>query len=72
MALSVYFSDESIVNQLRSFFELEEQWTIDFGSLLSQVEEDDEEFYSLKIKGRRFLIHKVLGFVSEDEEDVEL
>ena len=72
MALSVYFSDESVVNQLRSFFELEEQWTIDFGSLLSQVEDDDEEFYSLKIKGRCFFIHKVLGFVSEDDGDVEL
>ena len=63
MSLSSYFSDESVVNQLRSFFELEEQWEIDFMSLLSQVEDADDEHFSLKIKDKEFRIHKVLGIV---------
>lgn len=66
MSLSPYFSDKSIVNQLRSFFDLDEQWTIDFQSLLSQVE-DFNEFYELKIKDRIFRIDKLLGIVSEVE-----
>ena len=67
MSLSPYFSDKSIVNQLRSFFDLDEQWTIDFQSLLSQVE-DFGEFYELKIKDRTFRIDKLLGIVSEVTE----
>lgn len=68
MTLSQYYLDKSIVNQLRSFFEPEEQWNIDFDSLLSQVEDYNEEYYILKIKDRTFLIHKVQGFVQEEEQ----
>ena len=64
MSLSPYFTDKSIVNQLRSFFDLDEQWTIDFMSLLGQVV-DFGEFYELKIKGRVFQIDKVQGVVEE-------
>ena len=65
MSLSPYFEDKDIVNQLRSFFEIDEQWTIDFWSLLSQVEDYDDESFLLKIKDRNFLIHKVHGSVVE-------
>lgn len=65
MSLSPYFSDDGVVNQLRGFFGFDEQWSIDFYSLLSQVEDLDEEHLQLKIKDRLFTIHKVLGFVDE-------
>ena len=68
MSLSDYYTDKSIVNQLRSFFEPEEQWNIDFESLLSQVEDYNDEYYTLKIKDRTFLIHKIQGFVQEEEQ----
>lgn len=67
MSLSEYYDDSSIVNALRSFFDLDAQWTTDFQSLLSQVEDYDDENYSLKIKDRTFLIHKIHGAVSEVE-----
>ena len=65
MSLSEFYEDESVVNSLRSFFGLDEQWTIDFQSLLSQIEDYDDENYSLKIKDRQFLIHKIHGGVNE-------
>ena len=68
MTLSEYYEDSSIVNSLRSFFDLDEQWTIDFQSLLSQVEDYDDENYSLKIKDKIFLIHKIHGGVTEVTE----
>ena len=68
MTLSPYYLDKSIVNQLRSFFEVEEQWNIDFESMLSQVEDYDDEYYILKINTRVFKIHKVQGFVEEVEQ----
>ena len=65
MSLSEYFEDKSVVNSLRSFFDLDEQWTIDFQALLSQVEDYDDEYYSLKIKDKTFHIHKIHGGVTE-------
>ena len=69
MSLSEYFEDEDVVNQLRSFYDEEEQWVIDFNACLSNVEEDleDEDYLRLKIKNRVFRIHTVLGFVEEVE-----
>lgn len=67
MSISVYFQDSSIVNQLRSFFDVDEQWEIDFDSYLSQIEDLDEEYFSLKVKDKSFRIHKVQGFVEEVE-----
>lgn len=65
MSISPYFEDASIVNQLRSFFDLDEQWNIDFDSALSQIEELDEDYFQVKVKGRLFTIHNVLGIVEE-------
>ena len=68
MSLSEYFEDKSIVNQLRGFFEIDEQWTIDFEACLSQIEDVDDEFYELKIKDKKFRIHKIIGSVVEVTE----
>ena len=68
MALSEYYEDDDVVSQLRSFFDEDECWSIDFESLLSQIDDHDDESYSLKIKGRIFLIHKIHGAVIEVSE----
>ena len=65
MSLSVYYDDECVVNGLRAFFDVEEQWVIDFEGLLSQIEDVSDDFYELKIKDRKFRIHKITGDVEE-------
>ena len=65
MALSYYYEDSDVVNQLRAFFSVDEQWEIDFWSLLALVTSFDEENYMLKVKDRTFKIHKVHGSVVE-------
>ena len=67
MALSYYYEDSDVVNQLRGFFSMEEQWEIDFWSLLALVTSFDDENYMLKIKDKTFLIHKIHGTVTEGE-----
>lgn len=68
MVLSPYFDDKSIISTLRSFFDVEEQWKIDFKAAVALVEDYDDEKYVLRIKGRTFLIHKVHGGVEEVEK----
>ena len=65
MSLSEYFDDADIISQLRSFFEINEQWKIDFQSYLADVIDYDEEYYAVTIKNRTFKIHKILGLVEE-------
>ena len=65
MALSIFFSDDEVISQLRAFFDLEVMWTIDFKACLSQVEDYDENLFFLKIKDRNFFIDKITGSVSE-------
>ena len=67
MSLSVYYEDKDIVNQLRGYFSIEEQWNIDFDAGLSQIKDYDDENYILKIKDRTFVIHKIHGSVMEVE-----
>ena len=67
MALSPFFDDNDIVCQLRGFFELDEQWNIDFQGMLSQVVDVDAEYYELQINNRKFRIHKIVGNVIEVE-----
>ena len=67
MALSSFFEDEDVVSQLRGFFDPEEQWEIDFFACLSLVEDFDEDYYSLKVKDKSFLVHRVTGDVLEVE-----
>ena len=67
MSLSKYFEDKDIISQLRSFFEINEQWKIDFQSFLADVIDYNEEYYAVTIKNRTFTIHKLLGIVEEVE-----
>lgn len=67
MSLSVYYDDEDIISILRSFFDPNEQWTIDFESYMRDIINYDEDYYSLTIKNRTFLIHKITGTVEEVE-----
>ncbi len=67
MSLSPYYEDKAVINQLRGFFEMDEQWVIDFESALSQVEDLDDENYTLKIKDKKFVIHKIHCTVLEVE-----
>lgn len=61
MSLSPFYEDSEIITQLRGFFDVEEQWVIDFEAQLSHVEDYDDETYSLQIKDKNFLIHKIHG-----------
>lgn len=67
MSLSEWFEDSDVVNQLRSFFDENERESYDFYSFFSQIDNYDEDYFSLLIKDRRFLIHKITGLVSEVE-----
>lgn len=64
MTLSPYFTDNQVVNQLRSFYSLTEMWKIDFHNILSQCE-DKGDYLELKIMERTFQIDKVTGSVTE-------
>jgi hypothetical protein len=66
MVVSQYFTDEDLVSQLMLQFDYEEQFTIDFYSILSQVVERSTDFY-LELKGRCFSIDKITGIVTEVE-----
>ena len=68
MSLSEYYEDEDIITQLRSFFDLNEQWKIDFQSYLADIIDYDDDYYVVTIKNRTFKIHKILGLVTEVEE----
>lgn len=62
--LSPYFTDNQVVNQLRSFYSMTEMWKINFNNLLSQAE-DKGDYFELKIMTRTFHIDKTTGGVTE-------
>ena len=64
--LTAYVPDKEIASQLRMFFPLDLQWTIDFENLLSQAV-DRGEYFTLQIMEKKFKIHKITGSVSEVE-----
>ncbi|WP_458454420.1 hypothetical protein [Methanobrevibacter sp.] len=57
-------NDDDLVSQLRSFFEPEEMWNIDFAVLLNQATETENGF-NLVINNRTFFIDEITGIVSE-------
>lgn len=63
MALSPYYTDAVVVTQLRSYFNYNTMWTIDFYPFLEQVTDYDKDFYFLEVKGKQFKIHRIAGFV---------
>ena len=66
MVVSPLFTDEDLISQLRLQFDYDEQFTIDFYSILGQVVERSNDFY-LEFKGRCFSIDKITGIVTEVE-----
>lgn len=64
MVVSPLFTDEDLISQLRLQFDYDEQFTIDFYSILGQVVERSNDFY-LELKGRCFSIDKITGIVTE-------
>ena len=66
MVVSPFFTDEDLVTQLMLQFDYDEQVSIDFYSILSQIIERSNDLY-LELKGRCFSIDKVTGIVTEVE-----
>jgi hypothetical protein len=63
--VSDYFTDEDLECELRTFFEEEEMWSIDFKALFKQIEDFNDIYLTLKIKNRIFYINKITCEVEE-------
>lgn len=68
--LSEFCTDEDIIDSLRLMFDYEEMHTVDWYTVLGQVEELDDDYLLLRFRGRVFKIDRLTGSVSE-EGDVE-
>lgn len=68
--LSEYCTDEDIIDSLRLMFDYDEMHTVDWYTVLGQVEELDDDYLLLRFRGRVFKIDRLTGSVSE-EGDVE-
>lgn len=66
MSLSLWFSDEDIVSQIRCFFDLEEQDSIDL-NVLSQATLINDDLMEVKVKDRVFRFSLKEGGVYEVE-----
>ena len=64
MALSDYASDEDIINQIRLHFEDEQQYDMEFRTILNNVVDTGKTFY-LEFRGKKFNIDKITGSVIE-------
>lgn len=62
--VSDYFTDEDLEQSLRTMFEYEEMFDMDFRTVFSQIS-DDGDFFKLNLRGRCFKIDKVTGGVME-------
>ena len=67
MALSEYYDDADVINQLRGFFDEELRYNIDFNVALSLIEDYNEKLFIVKLRNRKFLIDKITGVVIEEE-----
>lgn len=74
MSFSEFFTDDDLCNQLRSQFDDQEQWDIDFTTIFGLIVDRGIDYY-LEFRGRKFSIDKLTGFVSElgviEEDDSE-
>lgn len=68
--MSEFCTDEDIIDSLRLMFDYEEMHTVDWYTVLGQVEELDDDYLLLRFRGRVFKIDRLTGSVSE-EGDVE-
>ena len=64
MAVSEFFTDEELESQLRLHFDPDSQWDIDFTAFFNQIVDRGADLY-LDIRGRKFSIDKLTGFVVE-------
>jgi hypothetical protein len=64
MAISENFTDEELEAQLRSQFEEDEQWDMDFTTIFTFIVDRGVDLY-LEFRGRKFVIDKLTGNVSE-------
>jgi hypothetical protein len=62
--LSDYFTDEELETQLKTHLKEEEMHTINFKTLFHEIQ-DEGDCFSLRLKGKRFLIDKITGTVTE-------
>ena len=63
-SLSVFFDDELIVENLRTFFDYEEMFDFDFTNILGAVIDRGDDFY-LEFRSKKFSIDKLTGAISE-------
>ena len=68
--MSEFCTDEDIIDSLRLMFDYDEMHTVDWYTVLGQVEELDDDYLLLRFRGRVFKIDRLTGSVSE-EGDVE-
>lgn len=62
-----YFDEESLETQLRTCFNHDEMWDINFKPSINQMTETTEGFI-IEIKGKKILIDKISGLVLNVEE----
>ena len=64
MALSLYFTDEDLISQLRVQFSYDEMHDLDWKTIFNQIEERERDYF-LRFRGRKFSINKITGGVTE-------
>ena len=65
--VSDYFTDEDLEQNLRTMFDYDEMFDIDFRTVFNQITEYDEDNFELKLRQRTFRIDKITGAISEVE-----
>ena len=64
MALTEFGTDEGILDNLRMFFEVDEQAMVDWDTVLGQLV-DVGAYFEVKVMGRCFHVDKSFGDVTE-------
>lgn len=64
MVVSEFFTDEELEAQLRLQFDNDSQWDIDFPAFFNQIIDRGADLY-LELRGRKFSIDKLTGYVTE-------
>ena len=64
MVVSEFFTDEELESQLRLQFDNDSQCDIDFTAFFNQIVDRGVDLY-LEIRGRKFSIDKLTGYVTE-------
>ena len=63
----LYFTIDSLETQLRSCFDYEEMWNMNFNAYINKMTEN-QALYEIKIKNKTILIDKFTGLVLSVEE----